>query len=296
MREVKVILAGGLGNQLFQVVAAEVVAKRLGVPLAISAHFSQFARTGHTDWIDAFQINRKVARSKTRYSPSYVAALAGRNLRGVAKKFTPGALHWFFESKVTGYDPALLELRRPRLLVGYFQTFRFADMLGRSRLNQIVSLVRPSEWMNQMLQELGEKQVVALHVRRGDYSFEADRYGLLDLGYYQKALQELRQAGYTWDEVWVFTDDPDVVSREIAPHLGSEVSIVRPPQDSHAAESMTIMSQCAALVIANSTFSWWAGYLGREKPVVYPETWYRGMSNPTDLIPEAWVAVASEWR
>ncbi len=296
MRSVKIVLAGGLGNQLFQLVAGEVVSQKFGVPLVISAHFSQFARTGHSDWAEAFQMTRKVSKSKTRYSPSYLVALVARNLRGVAKKFTPLAFDWFFESRVTGYDPTLLELTKPRVIVGYFQTFRFADMLGRNRVNQMFSLAKPSEWLDHKLQELSEKQIVALHVRRGDYSAEADRYGLLDLSYYQNALEKLKKANCVWDEVWIFTDDPESVSREIAPHLGCDVAVVRPPKESHAAESMTLMSQCSALVIANSTFSWWAGYLGREKPVIYPRTWYRGMPAPTDLIPEAWIAVASEWR
>ena len=51
------------------------------------------------------------------------------------------------------------------------------------------------------------------------------------------------------------------------------------------------MAACDHQVLANSTFSWWAGYLNPspDKRVVAPATWF-GPDGPatTDLFPPTW--------
>ena len=38
---------------------------------------------------------------------------------------------------------------------------------------------------------------------------------------------------------------------------------------------MQLMSECKSLIIANSSFSWWAAYLGNMKEmVIAPKTWF----------------------
>jgi hypothetical protein len=57
-------------------------------------------------------------------------------------------------------------------------------------------------------------------------------------------------------------------------------------------DDFRLMMNCRHFIIANSTFSWWAAWLGQQpdKMVVAPRQWYRsGKFMDKDLVPEHWV-------
>jgi hypothetical protein len=56
------------------------------------------------------------------------------------------------------------------------------------------------------------------------------------------------------------------------------------------------MSDATGIVIANSTYSWWAAKLGRAKQVIAPEQWFRVGIAPRDLYPGNWQLVPSAWE
>ena len=55
------------------------------------------------------------------------------------------------------------------------------------------------------------------------------------------------------------------------------------------------MSCCTHNIIANSTFSWWSGYLNenKEKIICYPNTWFGPelTKDTRDLFPNEWVKI-----
>jgi hypothetical protein len=71
---------------------------------------------------------------------------------------------------------------------------------------------------------------------------------------------------------------------------------VESPKDSHSFESLILMSRSSSLIIANSTYSWWAATLGNpDKITVCPAKWFVQMEDPQDLYPESWIQVPSAW-
>ena len=59
-----------------------------------------------------------------------------------------------------------------------------------------------------------------------------------------------------------------------------------------AIEDMILMSLCDHNIIANSSFSWWAAWLGEtsESIIITPDPWFgpEGPKDVHDLIPSRW--------
>ena len=56
------------------------------------------------------------------------------------------------------------------------------------------------------------------------------------------------------------------------------------------------MSLSKVIIIANSSFSWWAAKAGVEKElVIAPSPWFRKLETPTYLIPDSWNQIKSSW-
>ena len=55
----------------------------------------------------------------------------------------------------------------------------------------------------------------------------------------------------------------------------------------HEIEGLTYMSSCSDHIIANSSFSWWAAYLGinPDRRIIYPSKWVEN-EDRNDRIPE----------
>lgn len=139
----------------------------------------------------------------------------------------------------------------------------------------------------------GARNPVMVHVRRGDYASDPEvlaRHGLLAKDYYESARTavERRCSG---QEYFVFSDDP-AAARAL---LGNwpRVTFVSGLSE---LEDLALMVQCSNFIIANSSFSWWAAWLGASRDdqiVVAPTRWFRSgresSTDTSDLIPPSWV-------
>ena len=297
-------LNGGLGNQLFQYFAGAWLAHRLSVPHRINVTFAQFGRSGHQDWLEAYDLpdTRVIAsKSETQFSLSYIwQVLLWRFYlftRSWPRASQPhiARLMGIYDSKNLGYDPELANIDRPRTLVGYFQTHRYVEELRQAGVVTRLNLRSPSSWHISISQEMSERQVLSLHIRRGDYIKYAAQYGLLAEEYYLNAIELLRQAGQQWDEVFVFSDEPESVERECPGLARFAPRYIVPPPGTHSAESLDLMSRSASLVIGNSTFSWWAANFAEGATIVRPSRYFKGMDDPADLFPPGWLVAESKW-
>jgi hypothetical protein len=283
-------LNGGLGNQMFQYATGRALADRLGTELLLDTRaFEQLlaldAYTRRTYALAPFMLRASVATAADLKSwPVWVMEL-GMRLRLLRPLFR----RWYFESAIT-YDPNMLTLREPICLVGYWQSERyFIDIADKIRAD--FALAQPMSGENARLLDLARSAgSVGLHVRRGDFATLEDAaqvHGLCSIDYYRRAIGIVRERCPECHFL-VFSDDPQWARTEL-PLDASAVFVTgneqRPEQD------LALMSACKHHIIANSSFSWWAGWLGY-KPgqiVIAPTPWYASAKlDARDLAVPGW--------
>ena len=302
-KAINLILFGGLGNQFFQYFAGQYLAYKADAVLKVDSTFSQFGRSGHSDWVGEVTLPGYISPLAPTFSFRYLGALLKRRFRDFlgrvirTKEMKLRILHQYHSSG-PGYDPQLEQLKPPVTIVGYFQTWRYFQALREKDLVPEIGMKNPSPWLLDMtVQMRSQGNVLGIHVRRGDYVGNAG-IGTLSLSYYEAAARELESRGAKWDSVWIFSDDTTFVEHEFKGFLGGRENLVfvKPPLGSHAFESLILLSRSSFILIANSTFSWWAATLGNpKKPIACPSKWFAQMEDPQDLYPPNWIHVPSDW-
>lgn len=143
-----------------------------------------------------------------------------------------------------------------------------------------------------LMKEMGDRNSVALHVRRGDYLNEANinLFGkVCTLTYFEKAIRIIK------DEVdsphfYVFSNDLDWVKQNLS--LES-VTYVDHNRGRNSWRDMLLMSVCKHNIISNSSFSWWGGWLNRNAghKVISPAKF---LNNDTlsDVYPDRWIKIS----
>lgn len=159
-----------------------------------------------------------------------------------------------------------------------------------------MNLNQKSEWFKTLSSEIPAKQIISVHVRRGDYFNEQNTIGLLSREYYERAIFYLQQL-LPKSEIWVFSDDIIEAKKTLEGFSPLKTVWMVPPNAVDPAESLLLMSYSAGIVTANSSFSWWAAATGNtNKHIATPSPWFKSIKEPEFLIPDSWHRVESYWQ
>jgi hypothetical protein len=281
-------LLSNLGNQMFQYAAGRLAAERLNCPFVVSE--------GRFPWRDVPRVRQTMALFQA--FPNLPAGLEGGfldrylDLRALlATEFRPWSPGAAPKIGLEGYHPGYLRLKKSTRLIGYFQSPLYMQghedkVRGWYRMSSDESADVQRRWA-----EIGidPAEAVAVHVRLGDFR-EQTPIGVSEEGgwllprqYYDQALEVVGPGR----RIAVFSDEPDLAEA----YLGRKVDYVSRTGDSRV--DFCMMSSCARMIIANSTYSWWAAWLNQNRSalIVAPEfflgrnvgTWY-----PKDIRVDGW--------
>mgnify|MGYP001255068256 FL=1 len=133
-------------------------------------------------------------------------------------------------------------------------------------------------------------QKIALHLRRGDY-LRLDGYGILGDDYYSKAKKFIINK-FNDCETIAFSDEIDNLKNK--KEIKADYYFDDRSMDSK--KVLAYMSICDHFITANSTFSWWAAYLGDKsnKVIVTPKKWFISRDKTPDLIPNHWISIENK--
>jgi Glycosyl transferase family 11 len=275
---IRVVMLGRLGNNLFQYSLGRVLARKHDVPLVMDG--SWFNREG---WSQVKCLKRLPGPAAGKARVVRRVSLAARALLKATGKH-----YWEYRGvpvmreseQDQSYDPGFLDAPGDCMLFGYFQTpiyFRgHEDMLREELSTADLGLESGCEALAARLRKEGS---VAVHVRRTDYVGNPD----LDLcgpEYYQGAMMRMRDRSSDV-RFYIFSDDPAWCASHMT---GDDVEVVHQEKSSCALTGMHLMSLANHHIIANSSYSWWAAWLG-EKPgqkVLMPARWFGSINAPID--------------
>ena len=201
----------------------------------------------------------------------------------------------FTESSDYHFDPSLLKPRFGiRIFFGGWHDSRYFHP-SEDAVRAAYIFPELDEKNQEIIRQINASHSVSVHVRRGDYlkGKNADLFGnIATAQYYRNAIdcvtKNCTSPGVA-PKYFVFSDDIAWCKENLDVNDAVFVNI---NAGKDAWKDMVLMSRCQINIIANSTFSWWAGWLNQQPDktvlcptkfistdtvglTVYPPTWHQ---------------------
>jgi len=269
---------GRLGNQMFQLAAAIGIANEKGFDVGIPIENCTREmgngpidpKTGlhinvKCDLLDCFNIPSKYLIPFSEVKPQYI----------------------YYEGDFK-FNPQVLSLNPNTDLSGYFQTERYfkkyrEEILGIFTFKEEYEGKARNFLLEKVYPLASGKNIVSLHVRRGDYTLYPNHHPVCSDEYYQSAMGnfDIKNSIFL-----VFSDDIEWCKKKFEGDNFIFSDSNNPYVD------LAIMSMCDHYIIANSSFSWWGAWLNRSegKKVIAPSRWFGPAMNKdiSEIYCEEW--------
>lgn len=192
----------------------------------------------------------------------------------------------FFIANGVGYcgeDPT----KQNVCLVGYFQSYNYSAAISRVLDEGKELPIELATNAKTLVLEAKRIQPIIVHVRLGDYSLEA-KFGTLSEVYYRDAFS-IYEKDSTPSIYWVFSDEPEE-AKKLFQNLNAKDLRFIDDKGLTSIEILQIMREGRDYIIGNSTFSYWAALLSRNKNarVIAPSKWFKELQTPSGLYPPHW--------
>lgn len=276
-------LMGGLGNQLFQFVAG----------LHLHRHSSPHVKFSLSGLLDSRNTSRTYMLGDLLKKNDFTSR--GRLFFAILRLLS--FVHpkiWVSERDLQDF-PIDRVSHQTRVLFGYFQRCVYVDDVAEAIIESLSQSNRFSALIT-----VPQKNEIAVHIRFGDYlkSPETKRvHGLSAMSYYVHAVR-LLLSNHEFDKIVIYSDDLQKAYSDFSDAFGPTSIPVIACTSSSELEDLAGMSSSKGIVISNSTFSWWAGWLGsrlRDCTVIAPRPWFALPSEADDnLLPGTWTVLDRE--
>ena len=301
------ILVGGLGNQLFQSVAAVAIAGPGSVRLETNFlslqskkidpnEIARFSFPPNTTLISTRKWERLTKRVVS-YCLRVSVSESGFEKSGLWKLIvrTIGCAYFSmyyrkFSFLQLGNGVGYSDFRKTRfnqILIGYFQSYYWHDQLAFSIPEYEVSLKFEAITVKEYSDLASVEKPLIIHLRFGDYLSEPT-LGALPVTFYLRAYKHL-MLDKQFEKIWVFSDDIEMAKNFLPIEMHSHIRWIG-DIDKFAGTSLEIMRFGVAYIISNSTFGWWGAKLSlSERPNIFaPSPWFRARTSPLGILPPTW--------
>lgn len=279
---ITIFLRDGLGNQMFQYAFARALQMHTKKKLSIALNFFENDKAGRMYGLNNFCIDKNIeilSSKKSRYAllkykiMNKISVLLGRE---ESKRYFGKHIVCAYSSDVYGFEDYKSKKFAKKIFVsGQFQNYKYFEEYADSIKKELRVKTKPSEDNQEMISEINNKNSVCVHVRRGDYLDSRWKHlNVCDYKYYISAMK------YVCEKIenpifYIFSNTSSDINWIKENYDFSAFSIRYVDMDNDDYEEIRLMYTCKHFIISNSTFSWWAQYLGEyeDKIVVAPSRW-----------------------
>lgn len=263
---------GGIGNQLFTYAAARRLSLVNDAELVldlVSGFASDRAYRRHYQ-LDHFNISCRKASAAECLQPF---PRLRRKIMLAYNRYRPFEQRSYVRQETIDFDPRLLHVK-PRGVVyleGYWQSegyFKDIEKVIRADLQ----IKPPTDSVNlAVAAHIQRTLAVAVHVRFFDKPSDSVKGNNAPDDYYREAVAYMERQVHG-AHYFIFSDYP-AAARAVIPLPDDRITCVSNNQGSgDAYADLWLMTLCQHFIIANSTFSWWGGWLcsNEHKRVIAP--------------------------
>ena len=238
-------LHGRLGNQLFQYAFIFSASKKLNTSFFIDHYLDTFV-------LDKYFETKAYSSLKNKIRNSFYQ-------RFLSKKWSVST-----ENKDFSTHNITKKLKNSHFYDGYFQSSLYFEEEEIKREFKITE-----KWISKFNTEFktlfDNNKTLVIHIRLTDYT-EVNNHMALPIEYYKKALLKVKDI--TQYQIIVVSDDINLAKEKL------KIKDALYCQNKMIIDFQLVMN-ADALIIANSSFSWWAAYLNqkKEKLIIAPKNW-----------------------
>lgn len=280
-KEIRAVLMGGIGNQLFQYAYACKVALECGGKVALDKRGLPTRGQQRGSSILDLDIAYTSLKEGNKVANYLWKFLILRSLRTQRSPLSDLLLD------VSG-NP--FPKNRSFSVANYFATSEAIQYYKGS-----VPLSLSSTPSSRLLLEydiVSKTDTVVVHHRLGDSVRLKDTRGQLGCHYFRDSLDQIAGLGKRVKKVRVYSDEV-VLSRTLLSSWLPDYDLSWAPVDFSAAEVITALARAENLVLSNSTMSWWAAAAGLHQTVVSPSQWDLTGTNHLNL--PNWMHSQPDW-
>ena len=285
-------IIGGLGNQMFQYAAGRSLALANGCQLKLDiSGYDNYGLRAYE--LEIFNIKAEVASKKQVLR---LSGMQSRLVHFVRRKLTWEKRTHFIERNFN-FNSAFFNMTSPVYLDGYWQSYKYFESYA-AQIREELTFVKPIVGRNaELAKQISQVNAISIHVRRGDYvSHQATNkvHGFLGIEYYKEAIRRILNE-VSAPYFFIFSDDLAWAKDNLG--LVDNVTFVAHNTGLNSYEDLRLMSLCQHHVIANSSFSWWAAWLGCHpgKKVLYPGKWFATKGKDiSSLCPPKWSCIGGK--
>lgn len=256
-------LVGGLGNQLFIYFAALNFATEYKRELVLDLSFIEQSHSSGLSRLDNFIVEGQVIettgirRRIRQFQEKLIDSLALQGLKFFSRNYVDEES---VEKFATRRESKNLYLR------SFHNTTRHYEVVGRPKLK----LQYASNQFTQLQKEISE--AVSLHLRGGDYANFSSVFGPLSTAYYLNIFSSDQHINALAKSrgIYLFSDDKsrsEILSKELIDQ-GFIVFTVSVLYGLNPAEELLLISSAKVIIVANSTFSFWASEMSDSNSLI----------------------------
>ncbi len=279
-----------LGNQMFGYALAYALSKEKGEPILLDP-FVLENRFIWANWtFRNFELEVFWIKKEYQSPPAFISRYIHPELIAFWNRIRYGKR--YIKEK---WGKVILQFPKHTYLDGWFQSYQYFEKYTKD-IQEIFTVrtpfTKPNQGFINLIEEAGNR-AVSLHVRRGDYvTLEWARrwHGVCSLEYYEWAIASMKDKLEN-PVFFIFSDDIAWCREYLEFPEGIQVYFID-HNESAGHEDLRLMYTCSHHIIANSTFSWWGAYLGRnpDKTIIAPKKWLQTDRFTTQyIIPPSWV-------